>query len=134
MPVSKEPALQSLFLLLRESGGGRVVDGGLDHLGLPSTTLPPSPSICVSHFSARLSPPAKKKRKAATLSALFPVHHLHISSLLPQPRHTDGKSSCSSLKYVKCVQSRVTKTIHFLSEPSLLPVVLLEVIFRGYCQ
>lgn len=33
MPVSKEPVLQSLFLLLRESGGGGA------HLGFPSTPL-----------------------------------------------------------------------------------------------
>lgn len=64
MPVSKEPMLQSLFLLLGQEGVGG--GGDSEQLRLTSTPLD-SLSICVSLFSMSfLSPHAKKNKKQKT--------------------------------------------------------------------
>lgn len=68
MPVSKEPVLQSLFLLLRESGGGgaRIISGSHRH------RLTLSLSICVfPPFSVSCLLPSLLQQKV-TLSPLAP--------------------------------------------------------------
>lgn len=129
MPVSKEPMLQSLFLLLGQEGVGG--GGGLrtTQAHIHATWLSLHLCFSILHVFPLSSCKKKQKTKNMTPSPLSPVLPLHIYPLLPQQHDTDGKSSCSSWKYVKYVprQQRVTKKIRtFLTEPSHR--VLLEVI------